>query len=175
MVAPFDAADLVDNAESGGKVEDEGIMMAIQSHGLQSGHQNRSDCKNRQSKRFFTSMSECNCSTQRRNLSPAQPLNFFSMTNTDMDYYHNLCILKNTEPVQPDLVYSPGSCRFEPPHSEESKENDPTLHRLDNLHKIVLPTNYDTLRMDDTDFLDAAVSAAIRKKGLTSYNCVDYG
>lgn len=36
-VAPFDASDLIENCENDGQVEDEGILMAIQSHGLQPG------------------------------------------------------------------------------------------------------------------------------------------
>lgn len=35
-ISPFDASDLVENCANGGQIEDEGILMAIQSHGLQS-------------------------------------------------------------------------------------------------------------------------------------------
>lgn len=39
-LAPIDAADFLENCDNDGHVEDEGILMAIQSHGLQSGLHN---------------------------------------------------------------------------------------------------------------------------------------
>lgn len=42
-LAPVDAADFVENCDNDGHVEDEGILMAIQSHGLQSGLNNPSN------------------------------------------------------------------------------------------------------------------------------------
>lgn len=191
MVAPFDAGDLIENADNGGQVEDEGIMMAIQSHGLQSGANRPDNCSvnnphdvipryNNKDRKLF-SMNECNCSSKtRRAISPPPPIPFHNrpMGDMEVEYYHNLCILKNTEPVRSNQMLNPGKPKstFEPLHSEDSKENDPTLNHIsDDMQDIILPDSYDTLGIDDSDFLDAAVSAAIRKKGLTSYSCVDYG
>lgn len=39
-IAPFDASELIENCEQDGQVEDEGILMAIQSHGLHSNDDN---------------------------------------------------------------------------------------------------------------------------------------
>lgn len=185
MVAPFDAADFVENCDNGGQVEDEGILMAIQSHGLQScirevnynNSNNSSDCR----PNGIFSSGECTCSKTRKEVTPNRPLPFHSRLyeeSMEQDYYENLCVLKDTEPVQPNNILNPGKPSkevFAPIHSEDSKENDPTLHITENIQDLALPNNGYDLRIDDTDFLDAAVSVAIKKKGLTSYNCVDYG
>lgn len=185
MVAPFDATDFVENCDNDGQVEDEGILMAIQSHGLQpgsrlsvnsTGNGSRNPCSPR-----ISNSSECSCSRQRTNLTSNKQVPFHSRPyeNMEQEYYENLCVLKDTEPIEPNKVLDPGRSSkeiFEAVHSEDSKENDPTLHITENIQDLVLPNNnYETMHIDDTDFLDAAVSAAIKKKGLSSYNCVDYG
>lgn len=187
MVAPFDATDFVENCDNDGQVEDEGILMAIQSHGLQSGTRSLSNYSDNNFKTKSCSpgilfgSGECSCSKQRKNVNSSKQVPFHSRSyeNMEQEYYESLCILKDTEPVPANRILDPGRSfkeAFETVHSEDSKENDPTLHITENIQDLVLPSNnYEAMHMDDNDFLDAAVSAAIKKKGLTSYNCVDYG
>lgn len=185
MVAPFDATDFVENCDNDGQVEDEGILMAIQSHGLHSNgrfsvNPSENSVRNICSPKLLNS-GECSCSRQRTNITSNKQVPFHSRSyeNMEQEYYENLCVLKDTEPINPNRVLNPGRSSkevFDTIHSEESKENDPTLHITENIQDLVLPNNsYEAMHIDDTDFLDAAVSAAIKKKGLTSYNCVDYG
>lgn len=179
MVAPFDATDFVENCDNDGQIEDEGILMAIQSHGLQSGSRlpatsgSNSNC----TPKIFNS-GECSCSKQRTNITSNKQVPFHSRSyeNMEQEYYENLCVLKDTEPIDSNRVlnFNRSKETFNTVHSEDSKENDPTLHITENIQDLMIPNSYE-MHMDDTDFIDAAVSAAIKKKGLTSYNCVDYG
>ncbi|CAH0553566.1 unnamed protein product [Brassicogethes aeneus] len=103
----FDASDLVENCENDGQVEDEGILMAIQSHGLQS---------------------NINQSTSTSKIFPEATMDNYT------NYHHEI---------------STSSRSF--PSTE--------------------PTSCDNLQMEDPmDFLNAAVSAAIDKNGLSSYS-----
>lgn len=131
MVAlPFDANDFVENCDNDGQVEDEGILMAIQSHGLQSGNQNWGESSSNQDNGDISSVSF---------MRPQE------LAESTMDNYQNVHneLLKN-----------------------KSSETELTNYNEDT-------SGFDNIEMGDhTNFLDAAVSVAIQKKGLTSQNYV---
>lgn len=165
VAAPFDATDFVENCDHGGKVEDEGILMAIQSHGLQSG--NRNDLILQGGSNSFVpkpsgtkSVSGCTCSRTRAEVQKP-PLFHHSDDDFNMNYYENLCVLKDTQPLRSSYT-SRGERNLE--------GRVELLSTLDNQEP-----DHNSLCMNDTDFLDAAVAVAIQKKGLTSLNYVDCG
>lgn len=105
MIAPFDDAnDLIENCENGGIVEDEGILMAIQSHGLQSnsnipndGGMSYSDSGETRS----TDLPECTCNS-RKPSTTKQPET--ARNNEDIDIsttIHNQTVITN--PVEPSV------------------------------------------------------------------------
>lgn len=200
MVAPFDAADFVENCDNGGQVEDEGILMAIQSHGLQSGTRelnqritsnNRMDesssslnCKASHvgTRKAWDAVSSCTCTKTRTEVVQNNTLMpFHRRTDNDnitLEYYENLCVLKNTEPVTSNFLVHSTTNLFSAKASsaEDSIEIESSLLTDETEHETMADaSDYDSLKMNDTDFLDAAVAVAIQKKGLTSYNCVDCG
>lgn len=168
MVAPFDAADFVENCDNGGQIEDEGILMAIQSHGLQSStRESTNNC------RISKIGNECTCSKTRKDVTLSQPLPFHARPfDESMEQEYNEILKEERSSV---VLSSEKTDCFDAMHSDDSKENDPTLHITENIQDLALPNSSYEMHMDDSDFLDAAVSAAIKKKGLMSYNCVDYG
>ncbi|GJQ69037.1 hypothetical protein Trydic_g6208 [Trypoxylus dichotomus] len=79
-LAPVDAADFVENCDNDGHVEDEGILMAIQSHGLQSGSKNLTE----------TSYQMLGETSRECNVSPS----LFESTYLEesaLDNYENVC------------------------------------------------------------------------------------
>ncbi|XP_050303338.1 uncharacterized protein LOC126741075 [Anthonomus grandis grandis] len=122
---PFEASILINNQESDGQVEDDAILMAIQSHGLQSG-----------GSRDYTS-----------------------------------------ESPNYEAVGLPGSSRAYPEMNDVEYSNfqDSNVDNMENLQKEQEIENSSDSRAyecevdlnDPMDFLNAAVSVAIQKKGLT--------
>ncbi|KAF5282111.1 hypothetical protein FQR65_LT14429 [Abscondita terminalis] len=102
MTPPFDASELIDNCENDGQVEDEGILMAIQSHGLHSNDDN------------------------------------WNQSHSDTSF------------IKPQDIEEFALDNYQNVHNELFK------------NKIT----------DESNFLEAAVSVAIQKKGLSSQNCV---
>lgn len=123
----FDASDLVENCENGGQVEDEGILMAIQSHGLQPSFSN----------------------PLRRYRNGEGSLNLHV---GEMSRFDNIRFDWNAVQDQLERARSaPENHKNDNKENEENKECDNSQVE------------------DPMEFLNAAVSAAIEKKGLSSF------
>lgn len=119
---PLDAADMVDNYANDGQVEDDAILMAIQSHGLQS---------NSRLDQPSSSITENERTLQRNS-------EIEEFTNDNLENFEN-----------------------------ERKEQESGSSLLENSESTTDGGPQD-LGIDDTmDFLSAAVSVAIQKKGLS--------
>lgn len=158
-LAPYDASDFVENCENGGQVEDEGILMAIQSHGLQSNSQTRPT----QPENQFGHLQESKDNAENANVENANNLNFphFRGSNletsngTDANAMNNPAITKSDETDK-------GS-------GERGARTDGSRYEMD--MEIDISRNTSNLEIaDSVEFLNAAVSAAIHQKGLSSYN-----
>ncbi|XP_076260754.1 uncharacterized protein LOC143196716 isoform X2 [Rhynchophorus ferrugineus] len=127
---PFDAAHFVEDCENDGQVEDDAILMAIQSHGLQSG--------------WRTNMS--NSSNISSNISNSSKSGSITLEST-CDNYENL--QKEQE-------------------NESSVASTSSSMSIDTVSSI--SNHYEEDLGDPMNFLNAAVTVAIQKKGLT-YGC----
>lgn len=221
MVAPFDAADFVENCDNGGQIEDEGILMAIQSHGLQSGKRpSLFHCNTRNN---WEAQANCTCSSKAPGVTSVQQrqqqqqhhqqrgvLTPFhqraaaehqNLSDFHLKYYEveekptpllemkcqsateiattitSTIMSTSTTTITPALV---APVTPVPPITPITSVT-PIAGQLiaTKIHETNVNVNscssYDPLKMNDTDFLDAAVAVAIQKKGLTSLNCVDCG
>lgn len=129
MVAPFDATDLIENCEDDGQIEDEGILMAIQSHGLQTGFGNAEEG----SCGFGVENRRCRESSSSSSSSLLQTVEVPESTLDNFQNVHNE-LLKRT--------------------NLQSSDNSNCLYANSEIK-------------DHLDFLNAAVSVAIQKKGLS--------
>ncbi|KAL1506182.1 hypothetical protein ABEB36_005589 [Hypothenemus hampei] len=132
MDRPFDASELVDDFENDGQVEDDAILMAIRSHGLQSGMRERPTTNNDTAS---NSNSTCYSSIKESAVYPSSILQESSDDN-----------LQNLQ-------------------KEQETDSSPSSMSLDTSSSISNP--YEADLGDPVDFLNAAVSVAIQKKGLT--------
>lgn len=146
-LAPFDATDIIENCENGEKVEDEGILMAIQSHGLQSNSTNS----------FSTNVSCFPSNSTQVPCFPSGPSNT-SQSSSEKFQHIDESALDNFENTQNEIVkQSHASENVEELACDLNGENE--------------AENNSDMRMEDPmDFLNAAVTVAIQKKGLSSYN-----
>lgn len=129
--APYDAADFVENCENGEKLEDEGILMAIQSHGLQS---------TSGTTLYSGSANNINGESSRQQ--------DISLRNDSISYIRPPELDESTLDNAENAFYE---CTKE--RSPDTDANEINIEMADQM-----------------DFLNAAVSIAIQKKGLSSYN-----
>lgn len=140
-ISPFDACDLVENCANGGQIEDEGILMAIQSHGLQSTNDSTSRIPN-----VKEDIIQCqdSCSA----ISPTQierSLNQNLEVNRSQIYQSTMDNYTNTQ--------------------NETNQQKSAID-LNNVNSV--PNEENEFKTDDSlDFLRTAVSVAIEKKGLS--------
>ncbi|XP_074034836.1 uncharacterized protein [Leptinotarsa decemlineata] len=125
---PFDATDFVENCQNDVQVEDDAILMAIQSHGLQSSSQRNIPC--------FKS-SENNISFKKAEIEESTQDNF---ENVQSELIKENVSTSNSNDT--DMMYCGSSCS-----SQMDQRN--------------------TVSEDPMEFLNAAVSAAIQKNGLS--------
>lgn len=128
---PFDAVDFVDNCDNDGQVEDEGILMAIQSHGLRG-----------------TSIPS---SSSSQNPTDMQSVSLMAAEGIEQS------ALDNFENYQSELT-----------KEQSPSEPSPSSSSNENLSCDSTSITNDALEMENPiDFLNAAVSVAIQKKGLS--------
>lgn len=120
---PFDAVDFVENCANDGQVEDDAILMAIQSHGLQS-------------------------SRNLHQLSSREQADMASILSGGLEEFRQ--------------------DNFENYHKEQESHGSQENCNSDSMSSDSNVGNKTDLEMDDPmDFLNAAVSVAIQKKGLS--------
>ncbi|KAJ8931009.1 hypothetical protein NQ314_016130 [Rhamnusium bicolor] len=127
---PFDAADFVENCDNDGQVEDDAILMAIRSHGLQANARGNMQFSN---------------STEEKEIAFVRSPEIEESTLDNFENYQNE-LIKEQENISNSSTADSMSC--DSSISNQADEGDLDLG-------------------DPMDFLNAAVSVAIQKKGLS--------
>lgn len=148
-ISPFDAADLVENCANGGQVEDEGILMAIQSHGLQSSGGCVSSTASRASINNSNKQDFIQCQDSSSAFSSTPTNTRFNNSDLDRTFLFQSTIDNYTN-TQNETMQQTSEIASDCSSYNESNQD------------------YNEFKTDDSlDFLRTAVSVAIEKKGLS--------
>ncbi|XP_030763881.1 uncharacterized protein LOC115888327 [Sitophilus oryzae] len=145
----IDTTDFVENCENDGQVEDDAILMAIQSHGLQSGW--KSSPISEPNSSVSNSTTNSNCSSN------------FTTTVCSKIGSDSIILEKNSN-IQESTCDNYENIQKEH-ENESSVASTSSSMSVDTVSSVSNP--YDEDIGDEMNFLNAAVSVAIQKKGLT--------